>query len=259
MNKHRTKHYRLAVIIPLIALISSITFSQEEREIELTAQTIVARVDRVLQYPEGLIKGSIKHIYPDGKAFTSDIKASITKEDFLFVFSSRERGDQLKVLYNLNGEDIWVYNVHSLKLYHKMGIDKFDSVLSTNFTFTDISNADLQSNYTASIDGEASVKGIDAYKLTLKPIFRGGEYGMLTLYASKDKYIPLRLDYHDRDMAIFKFMTVVKTREKGNRVIPIRYDMLDIRKGTISIINFTSFDEEAKFDKEIFRSKQLGD
>jgi hypothetical protein len=243
----------------LIILTSAALLSQEEREIELTAQAIVARVDRVMQFPEGLMKGSIKHIFPDGRSYVSELNGQISKEDFLFTFSSRERGNQLKVLYNLGGEDIWVYNIHSLKLFHKMGIDKYDLILSTNFSFIDLSNADLQSNYTATIVGDASIKGIDTYKLVLKPIFRGGEYGSLTLYATKDKYLPMRIDFHDRDNMIFKFMSIVRTMEKGDRVIPVRYDMMDIRKGTISILSFTSFDEKARFDREIFRSNKLGE
>jgi len=163
------------------------------------------------------------------------------------------------VLYNLRGEDIWVYNTHALKLYHKLGIDKFDSILATNFSYLDLSNADFQSNYTASIEGSALVKGQQSYKLTLRPIFKGGEYGEITLYVTKDAFIPIRIDYHDRDMAIFKFMNVVKTREKDKRIIPIRYDMMDIRKGTVTILSFFDFDENVKFNREIFRSERLGE
>ena len=233
--------------------------AQEERKIELTAQGILARVDKIMEYPQGLIRGKIKHITPDGKSTSIKFTASIAKEDFLFIFSSRERGDQLKVLFNLGGEDVWVYNVHALKLYHKRGIDKYDPVLATNFFFIDISNADLQSNYTATITGEAVVQGNDAYSLKLVPVFKGGDYGQLTLYVSKDKYLPLRIDFHDRDRAIFKFMTLVKTREKDGRIQPLQYDMMNIRQGTVSIMSFDEYDEGQKFGREIFRPEKLGD
>ena len=41
--------------------------AQDNREIELTAQEMLARADAILNYPQGLIKGSLMHIYPDGK------------------------------------------------------------------------------------------------------------------------------------------------------------------------------------------------
>lgn len=253
---------RIGIIVTVLLVLAALSprgTAQEDRKIELTAQGILARVDRILEYPTGQIKGLMKHITPDGRATLVNFTGSIAKDDYLFVFSSRERGQQLKVLYNLGGEDVWVYNIHSLKLFHKLGVDKYDAVLSTNYTFMDLSRATLQSNYTATIDGEAVVKGIDSWRLVLKPIFKGGEYGQLTLYVSKDKTIPLRIDYHDRDRAIFKFLTIVEVQEKGSRVVPLRYDMMDIRRGTVTIMNFTEFEPTVTFNKEIFRSEKLGE
>ena len=247
------------LVCAVIVAFDATTLSQEDRKIELNAQGILARVDKIFKYPKGLTRGVMKHIKPDGTAVTINFTGCITQDDTLFTFSSRDRGDQIKVLYNLGGEDIWVYNIHGLKLFHKLGIDKYDEILSTNFTYIDLSNADLQSNYTATINGEAFVKGTDAWKLVLKPIAKGGEYGILTLYVTKDKYIPLRIDYHDRDKAIFKFLTVVKIKESAARIVPLRYDMMNIRQGTVTIISFSEFEEEAVFNKELFRPEKLGE
>jgi hypothetical protein len=256
---HMKKIVTGIIIISLFFVFTGTTVSQEDRKIELNAQGILARVDKVFEYPRGLIKGILKHIRPDGTATTINFTGCISQEDYLFTFSSKERGDQLKVLYNLGGEDIWVYNIHALKLFHKLAIDKYDDILSTNFTYIDMSNADFQSNYTATIVGDAFVKGIDAWKLVLKPIVKGGEYGMLTLYVTKDKFVPIRIDYHDRDKAIFKFLTLVKLKESDNRIVPLRYDMMNIRQGTVSIVYFSEIEEGTTFDKQIFRSEKLGE
>lgn len=249
----------LLLVCAVVVTFDAASLSQEDRKIELNAQGILARVDKIFEYPKGLTRGVMKHIKPDGSAVTINFTNSVTTDDYLFTFSSKERGDQIKVLYNLGGEDIWVYNIHGLRLFHKLGIDKYDEILSTNFSYIDLSNADFQSNYTATLSGEAFVKGTDAWKLILKPIARGGEYGVLTLYVTKDKLIPLRIDYHDRDKAIFKFLTMVKSQESGNRVVPLRYDMMNIRQGTVTIISFTEFNEGAVFNKEIFRPEKLGE
>ncbi len=225
----------------------------------MNAQGILAQVDRIFKYPRGTMRGFLKHIRPDGNATTISLVGYVSQQDTLFTFGSPERGDLVKVLYNLGGEDIWVYQINALKLFHKMGIDKYDEILSTNFSYIDMSNADFQSNYTAVIKGNASIKGVEAYMLTLSPISRDGLYGMLTLYVAKDRYIPLRVDFHDRDKAIFKFMTIAKVKDDGKRVVPIRYDMMNIRQGTVTIASFDQFDEDATFNKEIFRSEKLGE
>ncbi len=246
-------------ILTIAAVISVPVYSQKKDTVEITAQGILARVDRIMQYPEGEIQGRMKHIFPDGKSFDIDLKGNISRNDFLFFFSSAARGESLKVLYNMSGEDIWVYNIHSVKLFHKMGIDKYDSLMSTNFSFIDLSNSDFQSNYNARIIDKTLIKGIECYKLSLEPIFDSSEYGLITMFVSMDQYLPLRIDYHDRDKVIFKFQSLAKTMEKNGRIIPIRYDMLNIKDGTVTILSYLKFEESIKYQGEIFRPEKLGE
>ena len=234
-------------------------FSQGTGQIEITAQSILARVDRIMQYPEGEIKGKMKHIYPDGNSISIDFKGSIARNNYLFLFSSKSRGESLKVLYTMGGEDIWVYDLHALQMYHKKDVDKYDSLMATNFSFIDFSNADFQSNYNARITGQTLIKGIQCYRLQLDPIFENSSYGMVVLYATVDKYIPIRFDFHDRDKVIFKFLTIARTMEKGDRIIPSRYDMLNIKEGTVTIVSFIKIDEGVQFPGDIFRPEKLGE
>lgn len=250
---------KFLLLLAAIAVIYEPALSQKNDTLEITAQSILARVDRIMQYPEGEIQGRMKHIFPDGKAFEIDFKGCIVKNDFLFFYSSSARGESLKVLYNMGGEDIWVYNRLAVKLFHKMGIDKYDKLMNTNFSFIDLSNADFQSNYNARITGKTLIKGVDCYKLALEPIATTGEYGLVDMYVTVDKSVPLRIDYHDRDKVIFKFLTVAKTMEKDGRIIPIRYDMLNVKEGTVTILSYLKFDESIKYQGGIFRPEQLGD
>lgn len=234
-------------------------FTQDGEKIEITAQSILARVDRIMQYPDGEIRGKIKHIYPDGNSVSIDFKGSIARNNYLFMFSSPSRGENLKVLYNMGGEDMWVYDVHSQQMYHKMDVDRYDTILTTNLSFIDFSGADYQSNYTARITGQTLIKGIQCYRLQLEPIFKNSMYGMVVIYATIDKYIPIRIDFHDRDKVIFKFMTIAKTMEKGDRIIPQRYDMLNIKDGTVTIVSFIRYDEAMTFPADMFRPEKLGE
>ncbi len=247
------------LILLLFAAFYEPAFSQKKDTVEITAQGILARVDRIMQYPEGEIQGRMKHISPDGKSFDVEFKGNIARNDFLFFYSSGSRGESYKILYNLGGEDIWVYNIHSIKLAHKMGIDKYDRLMFTNFSFIDLSNSDFQSNYNARITGKTLIKGVECYKLTLDPIYDGSEYGVIIMYVTVDKYVPLRIDYHDRDKVIFKFLSLSKTMEKDGRIIPIRYDMLNIKDGTVTIMSYLKFDESIKYSGEIFRPEKLGE
>jgi len=255
-NKFKIK---FLILLTAIAVLYGTAYSQKKDTVEITAQSILARVDRIIQYPEGEIQGRMKHISPDGKSFDVDFKGNISRNDFLFFFRSNSRGESLKVLYNMGGEDIWVYNIHSVKLFHKMGIDKYDRMMFTNFSFIDLSSSDFQSNYNARITGKTLIKGVECHRLVLEPIFEGSEYGLITMYVTVDKFVPLRIDYHDRDKVIFKFLSLSKTMEKNGRIIPIRYDMLNIKDGTVTILSYLKFEESIKYQGEIFRPEKLGE
>lgn len=252
----------LAVLIICCGMIVSsnaILYAQVEREIELTAQEILARVDRIMQYPDGILKGYIMHITPDGSSQKLQITGYIDTNHFLFDVSKPARGTIKKILYRIGGEDLWVYDMAAKALYHKMGVDKFDDILATNFFYTDLSNADLQSNYVATIDGSVIIKNNECFKLTLVPIDKTGIYGKLTLYVAKKTYIPLRIDYHDQDKVIFKTLSITKIAEKDGKSFPVRYDMLDIKKGTMTILEFNSIEDGVRVDAELFRPEKLGD
>jgi hypothetical protein len=244
--------------IILIAAILLPVSAQERRVIELTAQEILARVDSILRYPKGFLTGSLTHISPNGRSVNLMLKGSISDEDFMFVVASSERGDQLKILYNLGGEDIWVYNILSLQMSHKIDVDRFDPILGTNFSFVDLSNSDFQANYNSKIDGDSLIKGRECYRLTLEPIFKKGEYGRLVMFVSKGDFIPLKIDYYDTDKVISKSMSIAQTTKLDGRSFPVRYDMLHVKSGTLSILKFFDVDAKTSFKKDLFRHQTLG-
>ncbi|MBN1498900.1 MAG: outer membrane lipoprotein-sorting protein [Spirochaetes bacterium] len=249
----------VTAVLIILSLIPLTAFSQETREIELSAQEILAKADMLLKYPNGLMTGMLTHITPDGKSYNIDVEISTTNDNSLFVLANKNRGRQMKILFNLGGEDIWVYNILALKLYHKVDVDRFDPVLETNYSFTDLSNADFQSNYSGEIIGDVYIKGRESFKLNLDPIDKKGQYGKLVLYVDKKDFMPLRIDYHDRDKVVQKTMSVAQVAEFDGRKFPVRYDMLNITKGTLTIFKIFKHDKSVKFEDRIFRHEYLGD
>ena len=79
----------------------------------------------------------------------------------------------------------------------------------------------------------------------------------MTLYVNKTDYVPLRIDFHDTDKVIIKTLSIVKVAQENGRSVPIRYDMLDIRKGTITLLEFYEFDQKVSLNKKLFRHENL--
>jgi hypothetical protein len=231
--------------------------AQEKPKTELSAQEILARVDKMLEYPKGRLTGKMIHVTPDGSSRFINIWGAVAGEDLLFKFSSADRGEEVKVLYNHKGKDIWVYDLHANKLFNKRELDKFDYVMLTNYCFFDLFHGSLENNYSTKISGKTSIKGNECYHLILEPILSGGIYGLLELYVTMKDFIPIRIDFHDNEKIIFKTMSIVKTALRNERITPIRYDMLDIKKRTVTMLEFFNFEESIKFDKKIFMHENL--
>ena len=53
-------------------------------------------------------------------------------------------------------------------------------------------------------------------------------------------------------------MSIVKTADFDNKTVPIRYDMFDIKKGSITLLEFIKFDKTIELDKDLFRYQSLG-
>ena len=54
-------------------------------------------------------------------------------------------------------------------------------------------------------------------------------------------------------------MTLAKVMENGDKTIPLRYDMLNIKDGTVTILSFLKFEDNVKYQSEIFRPEKLGE
>jgi len=220
---------------------------------------ILSRVHAIMQLPEGMSRGRIKHLHPGGSFFTVDFKAMVSGDSSFFVFHSKERDEQLEALYTLGGENIRVHLMHARRLVRKTSADKYEPVLHTNFSYIDFSGYRFADNYMCELSGEEDVNGIPCNKLELKPVFAESLYGRLTLYASKNDLLPLKIEFRGRDFVLIKVLTLVRVARKGDAVVPLRYEMRNIRSGDVSILVFNSFNEKIPAsERDIFSPESMG-
>ena len=220
---------------------------------------ILSRVHAIMRLPDGMSRGRIKHLHPGGASFTIDFKAMVLNDSSFFIFHNRERDEQLEALYTLGGENIQVNMTHARRLVRKTGADKYEPVLHTNFSFIDFSGYRLADNYTCELSGEEEINGLLCNKLELKPVFSESLYGRLTLYAAKENSLPLKIEFRAQDFVLFKVLTIAQVAQKGDVIVPLRYEMRDVRSGDVSILVFNSFNEKIPASKRnIFLPDGMG-
>ena len=241
-----------AVVYPL-----SLSRAQDNSVIDIEAQGILAGVDAFFSYPAGLIKGRLYHVYADGSSFSISVTGFIGKDDSVFKFSSSSRGEQLRVLYSLGGEDMWIYNALVRRSIHEQGRKRYDRILFTNLAYNDLSGASFQTNFNARIIGDDVVRGEKVRVLELVPILRGGEYSALTMYVASKSGIPVRIEYLGRNRRVCRFLSINKTITRNGRVIPVRFDFLNPGEQTETILRFYRFDDSVHFRDDLFSTENF--
>lgn len=253
----RKKSAVVSFLFFLIILFINPLPSEEKKE-SVPSASILSRVDSILSYPEGELEGSMVHISPGGKAKAYGIRLSVSEEGLLFVFSTEYRGDELKVLYNRKGEDIWAFDPVINQLFNKRYTGLFDPVMSTNYFFIDLISLPFEKNYTLNKSENISLKNIDYLKLELIPKQKNFRYAMLAVYVGRDDNIPVKIDFLYADKKVYKTLSIDNQLKQNDKIISMRYEMLDCLNGSTTLIEFTKYDSKKKFDKKTFNHERGG-
>ncbi|AVV78840.1 outer membrane lipoprotein-sorting protein [Leptospira santarosai] len=228
------------------------------------AQELVARLDQALvKSNQGLIKGNLILIRRSGETWSWDVNMFRKEEDTLYLFESRGRGLEYKILIKEEGEQIYTFNVLSKKIFRKVDEEKYESHLATGFSFMDLSGASYQAHYNPIVQSDLKIADQTFKRITLKPIIPYF-YSKLILLLNLDSLRPARLDFHDRDGVLFKTMNIkygpIKVRQNQKTTkeeYASRLEMLDLNTGSISVLEYTEIDKEVRPDPSLFELANL--
>lgn len=230
-----------------------------------TAFEIMDKVFQQLQYVEGHQKLQLTITTREGKSVAYKGSLYQKQNASFFVFDSMTRGTVLKLLYNDRGQNIYAYQMHEKRLFHKKYLDRFESVLGSGFAYLDIANASFIDNYQQKMKGTEKNDEGEFTIIENIPLDRG-HYGKLIVLVDprKDNRVK-RIDYYDSAMVLMKTMTftygMLPVKEKKNLTreieFPIRWDMADVSRGTVSTLEFLSVDKTARLDASLFKKENI--
>ncbi|TGN10071.1 outer membrane lipoprotein-sorting protein [Leptospira ilyithenensis] len=229
----------------------------------LSAQELLARLDRELDYGKGLVKGSYILIRRNGQSETWKINRFFNGEDALYLFDRKGRGLESKLLTKDEGENIYFFNVLSAKLFKKTDDEKYEALMGTGFFYIDLSGYSYQANYNPLVNGELEIGGEFFYRVSLKPILPYF-YKKLVLLIGKKDLKPYRIDFHDKDGILFKTLNLkygpVKIKD-SSKVEELerasRWEMLDLNTGSITVWEIQEVDKSVAPDQSLFAVDNL--
>jgi outer membrane lipoprotein-sorting protein len=230
-----------------------------------TAFEIMDQVFQQLQYLEGHCKLQLTITTRDGRSVV--YKASLYQKQnaSYFVFDSLTRGTVLKLLYNDQGQNIYAYQTLEKRQFHKKYLDRFESVLGSGFAYIDLANASFIDNYQQKLRGTERTNEGEFTVIENLPLDKG-HYGKLVVLVDpkKDNRVR-RIDYYDSAMVLMKTLNftygVLSVKEAKNLTreveYPVRWDMADLSRGTVSTLEFFSLDKTARLDASLFKKENI--
>ncbi|HNA79125.1 MAG TPA: outer membrane lipoprotein-sorting protein [Turneriella sp.] len=255
----------LSRLVFALVLTAGALSAQGKTGIGGTAFEIMDRVFQQLQYAEGHQKLQLTITTREGKSVVYKGSLYQKQNASFFVFDSMTRGTVLKLLYNDQGQNIYAYQTHDKRLFHKKYLDRFESVLGSGFAYLDIANASFIDNYQQKTKGTEKNDEGEFTVIENIPLDKG-HYGKLIVLVDpkKDNRVK-RIDYYDSAMVLMKTMTftygMLSVKEEKNLTreieFPIRWDMADVSRGTVSTLEFFSVDKTARLDASLFKKENI--
>ena len=255
----------LSRLVFALVLTAGALSAQGKTGIGGTAFEIMDRVFQQLQYAEGHQKLQLTITTREGKSVVYKGSLYQKQNASFFVFDSTTRGTVLKLLYNDQGQNIYAYQTHDKRLFHKKYLDRFESVLGSGFAYLDIANASFIDNYQQKTKGTEKNDEGEFTVIENIPLDKG-HYGKLIVLVDpkKDNRVK-RIDYYDSAMVLMKTMTftygMLSVKEEKNLTreieFPIRWDMADVSRGTVSTLEFFSVDKTARLDASLFKKENI--
>lgn len=221
-------------------------------------QEMIGRIDEALRANDGLYTGRLSRISKDGDSANWDFMLYKKSSSSLFLFSSKRRGLEVKLLYRDEGDEVWLWDALRAQLYRKRDFEKYEGLFQSGFSYVDLSGYSYQANYNGNDVDQKT--GNPMIKLTLNPILEGAYTKVILLANSQESYRPRRMDFFDKEKLLFKTMNfyydgqILFTRSGKTQEIknPSRLEILDIKTGSISRLEFFTFDDSISPSDALF-------
>ena len=230
----------------------------------LSSFEIMRLVDDQMKIPDGLNLAQLTVASKKGSIKTFWLSHFKKGHDSLFIFKSPFRGNILKLLYNSLRQNIYAYQIHSKRLSQKKFKDRFDPVLGSGLYFIDFNLPFFVNNFISKIGEFETINKEKLVKVENFPLFNG-LYGKVIVYVDPQKNYRLsRIDYFDSDHILLKTINVYYGRlpsrlKKETTLIsaPVRYEIMDLSRNTISNLEYQLNDQIAQINNSIFQEENI--
>ena len=168
---------------------------------QLTTQQIIQKIDanEQVESSEGEMQQIITTTDGSERTLTMKMYTKDRNDKQLSIYTDpvRVKGD--KILMLDDGNEIWFYTPKTDRVRHLASHARRQKVQGSDFSYEDMASGNLQKKFASTLKGEEEIDGRTCYKLELIPNEHGPSYQKLELWADKERFVTLRIDYYDEN------------------------------------------------------------
>ncbi|MBD3377578.1 outer membrane lipoprotein-sorting protein [candidate division KSB1 bacterium] len=241
------------IFLTIYILTFSAGFSQD-----LSPKEIIQKIDanERVEASQGVMKQTITT--SGGSQRTLEMKAYSKdrndKQLLAYTAPARVKGD--KILMLNNGNDIWFYTPKTDRVRHLASHARRQKVQGSDFAYEDMAGGNLLKDYIYTLLGEEKTDGVDCYKFELIPTESGPHYSKLILWADKNIFFSIRIDYYE-DGELLKRLRLSDIQRIDDHWTAMKMVMTNLQEGGQTVMETESISFDTKLDDSIFTTQNL--
>lgn len=225
---------------------------------ELTPQAIIQKIDATERVASSESIGKQIITTSSGKLRTLEMKAYSKdrndKQLIIYLAPKRVKGD--KILMLNDGDDIWFYTPKTDRVRHLASHARRQKVQGSDFAYEDMSGGSIEEDYTYRLLGAEKVDKRACYKFELIPTASGPHYSKLILWADKERFITLKIDYYEDD-ELLKRLNCTHIEMIDGHWYAMKMVMTNLQEGGQTVMETREIKFDIEIDDKILTTKNL--
>lgn len=244
---------KLLISLALVTIITVAALGEE-----LTPREIIKKIDATerLASSQGIFKQIITTSGGDKRTLETEYYTKDHNDKQLMIYTnpSRVKGD--KILMLNDGDDIWFYTPKTDRVRHLASHARRQKVQGSDFSYEDMAGGSIEEDYTYTLLGEEEASDKPCYKFELIPTESGPHYSKLILWADKEKFLTVRIDYYEDDQ-LSKRLTCDDVRMIDGYWYAMKWKMNNILEGGETLMITEKIRINVELEDNIFTTNYL--
>jgi len=260
--KSKNRFIKIIIILNILFLIffstSILSFGQE-----LTGEEIISKVNELMNQDtvEAKVKMTIITTSGEERVFIYDSYSKNSGEKNLIRYIEPKRAKGQAILMLNYADDIWMYFPRTKRIRKLATNSKSQKMEGSDFSYEDTGASDaFIEDFNSKKLGSEIKEGHDCYKIEMlkKESIESG-YSRLIIWVIKDSFIPIAIDYYDRENPELLLKTLIQYDIKEIDGIPTATKMVmyNQQENSQTSIEMLEVKYNVELDDSLFTERYL--